>query len=213
MTESAWQIQITPLGENRGDEAASLVARAFQDDPLFVYGCPDPRQRARWLPWLFRWSAWKGLLFGQLLGTVGRLDGVAAVVAPSAGDFSEEQLARFGYARGRDAVSPAVWDQAVARINAAFAPADAALHDTVPEPHWYLDALAVDPARQGQGIGSRLLRAVHERADAAGLPTVLLTFQPTNLPFYERHGHAVVCQGRGPASGPEWWGLRREPGA
>ena len=206
-------IQVVPLGEERGDEVADLMGRAFQDDPLFVHACPDPGDRARWLPWMFRWSTWKGFLFGQTLGTTGRLDGVVATIAPGGGEFTEEDLTRFGYRRGRDAVGAEVWDRAIDRVNAAFAPADAALHRSVAEQHWYLDVIAVDPAAQGRGIGGALLCAVHTSADADGVPIVLLTYQPTNLSFYSRHGYSVVCGGTAPGNGPRWWGLRREPGS
>src|SRR5215216_5195852 len=72
--------QVEPLGEDRGDNVAALFGRAFQDDPVFVHACPDPIDRARWLPWLFRWSTWKGFCFGQILGTGEPLDGVVALI-------------------------------------------------------------------------------------------------------------------------------------
>jgi ribosomal protein S18 acetylase RimI-like enzyme len=209
--DSDRRIQVALLGEDRGDEVAALMGRAFQDDPLVVHACPDSGHRARWLPLMFRWSAWKGFLFGQTLGTAGRLEGVVATIGPGGGELSEEDLARFGYRRGREAVGAEVWDRAIERVNAAFEPADAALHRAVPEPHWYLDVIAVDPAAQGRGTGGALLRAVHARADADKAPIVLLTYQPTNLPFYVRHGYAVVCEGTALRSGPQWWGLRRNP--
>jgi ribosomal protein S18 acetylase RimI-like enzyme len=205
--------QVVPLGEDRGDEVAALMGRAFQNDPLFAHACPDPSDRARWLPWMFRWSAWKGFLFGQTLGTAGTLEGVVAVIAPGGGEFTEEDLTRFGYRRGREAVGAEIWDRAIERVNPAFEPADAALHRAVPEPHWYLDVIAVDPPTQGRGIGGALLRAVHARADADELPVVLLTYQPTNLPFYRRYGYAVVCAETAPEDGLHWWGLRRDPGS
>lgn len=211
--DSDRDIQVAPLVEEQGDAVAALMGRAFQDDPLFVYACPDPGDRARWLPWMFRWSTWKGFLFGQMLGTTGQLNGVVAAIGPDGGEFTEEDLTRFGYRRGRDAVGPGVWDQAIESVNAAFEPADTALHRAVRDPHWYLDVIAVDPAVQGRGIGGVLVRAVHARADADGMPTVLLTYQPTNLPFYRRHGYAVVCEGTAPRNGPRWWGLRRNPGS
>ena len=206
-------IQGVPLAEERGDKVAALMRCAFQDDPLFVHACPHPGDRARWLPWVFRWSAWKGFLFGQTLGTAGRLDGVVAAIGPGGGEFTDEDLARFGYRRGREVVGAAVWDRAIDRVNAAFEPADAALRRAVPEPHWYLDVIAVDPVTQGRGIAGTLLRAIHARADADGAPIVILTYQPTKLSCYRRHGYTVGCEGRAPQNGPRWWGLRREPGS
>ena len=209
--ESESSVRVVKLGEERGDAAAALIGRALQDDPLFAHACPDPAQRARWLPWVWRWSVWKGFLFGQTLGTAGQLDGVAALVGPGGGEFTEEQLAGFGYRRGREVVGADVWDRAHDALNEAFDPADEALHRAVPEPHWYLDAIAVEPARQGGGVGSCLLRAVNARADADGVPVALLTYQPSTLAFYRRHGYAVACEGTVPGSGLRWWGMRRDP--
>jgi ribosomal protein S18 acetylase RimI-like enzyme len=64
------------------------------------------------------------------------------------------------------------------------------LHPTFP--HWYLPWLAVDPARQGAGLGGRLLARSLARVDADGLPAYLETPNPRTVAFYERHGFAVV---------------------
>jgi ribosomal protein S18 acetylase RimI-like enzyme len=200
------------LGEERGDEASALLARAFHEEPLFVYACPDPGDRARWLPWYFRWSVWAGYACGATLGTAGRLDGVAAAIGPGGGELTEEQLVRVGAARGRETVGAAVWDRATEALHAVFATADAAFQRAVPEPHWHLDVLGVDPLRRGMGIGGSLLRAVHARAAADGVPVALLTRQPRNLAWYRRHGYQVACQGVDARSGLPWWALRRDPG-
>ena len=211
MTESVRRIQVVALGADRGSEVTALMGRAFQHDPLFAYACPDASERARWMPWLFRWSAWLGFLFGQTLGTLGRLDGVAAAIGPAGGEFTEEQLAGFGYGQGREAVGAAVWDRANAALTAALEPAHEALHQVTPEPHWLLDVIAVEPTRQGQGVGSALLRAVNERADADGVPTALLTYEPANLGFYHRSDYRVVCEGMVLGSERQRWGMRRIP--
>jgi GNAT superfamily N-acetyltransferase len=95
-----------------------------------------------------------------------------------------------------------IWEAADVRLSAAVA-----------EPHWYLDMVAVDPARQGAGIGGALLRAVHARADAAGWPTALRTFRPRNRPFYQWHGYEAVATGSEPTAGLDFWGFRRAPRA
>jgi GNAT superfamily N-acetyltransferase len=56
------------------------------------------------------------------------------------------------------------------------------------EPHWYLPFIGVDPARQGEGLGSALLRSAIAECDAARLPAYLESTSPRNQPFYERHG-------------------------
>ena len=52
--DSDRRIQVAPLGEDRGDEVAALMSRAFQDDPLFVHACPDPGERCPTTPGSFR---------------------------------------------------------------------------------------------------------------------------------------------------------------
>jgi GNAT superfamily N-acetyltransferase len=212
-TEGAQPVRVGQLGEDRNEDVAAVIARAFQNDPLCIAACPDPTERARWLRWGFRMGMWLGFRFGQVLGTAGRLDGVAVMVAPGAGTLSEEEMAGLGYRRGREEVGAELWDRSRTAVLALLDSAEEALHQAVPEPHWYLDAVAVEPARQRRGIGSALLEAVHARADADGLPVSLLTYQPKNLVLYLRHGYAVVCEGTAPDGGPPWWGMRRDPGA
>ncbi|HEV7158081.1 MAG TPA: GNAT family N-acetyltransferase [Caulobacteraceae bacterium] len=60
------------------------------------------------------------------------------------------------------------------------------------EPHWYLAAIGVDPARQGRGLGSALLKHALRFCDAQGLPAYLESSNPKNLPLYERHGFEVM---------------------
>jgi ribosomal protein S18 acetylase RimI-like enzyme len=90
-----------------------------------------------------------------------------------------------------------------------FVAADAQLVAALPEPHWYLDMVAVAPAHQGRGIGSALLGTVHERADADRWPTGLVTFQPRNLPLYARLGYEQVGVGPDPITGLDFWCFRR----
>ena len=60
------------------------------------------------------------------------------------------------------------------------------------EPHWYLAAVGVDPARQGEGLGSVLIKEGLRRCDADGLPAYLESSNPRNIPLYERHGFEVI---------------------
>jgi ribosomal protein S18 acetylase RimI-like enzyme len=60
------------------------------------------------------------------------------------------------------------------------------------EPCWYLPMIGVDPACQGRGYGSALLRHALERCDRDGLPAYLESSNPRNVPLYERHGFEVI---------------------
>jgi ribosomal protein S18 acetylase RimI-like enzyme len=48
--------------------------------------------------------------------------------------------------------------------------------------------LAVDPALQGMGLGSRILDATLKRIDEMGLPAYLENSNPRNTRLYERAG-------------------------
>ncbi|MGD0254402.1 MAG: N-acetyltransferase [Acidimicrobiales bacterium] len=78
------------------------------------------------------------------------------------------------------------------------------------EAHWYLATLGTDPDRQGQGVGSALLRKVLERADLEGLPAYLESSKERNLAFYGRHGFEVTGEIHTPGGGPTLWLMWRE---
>jgi ribosomal protein S18 acetylase RimI-like enzyme len=59
-------------------------------------------------------------------------------------------------------------------------------------PHWYLAMIGVDPSRQGQGLGSALLKQALRRCDAEGAVAYLESSNPLNTPLYERHGFEVM---------------------
>src|SRR5215208_1385829 len=125
--EAPEPVHIVRLGEDRGEDVAVLIARAFQDDPLCIAACPDPNERALWLHYGFRMGMWMGFRFGQVLGTAGRLDGVAVLVAPDAGTLTEGDMAGLGYERGRERVGAELWDRSRASGLAMLALGEAAL--------------------------------------------------------------------------------------
>ena len=60
------------------------------------------------------------------------------------------------------------------------------------ELHWYLPLIGVDPARQGQQLGDKLLAHALARCDADRLPAYLESSNPRNLGFYQRHGFETL---------------------
>jgi GNAT superfamily N-acetyltransferase len=59
-------------------------------------------------------------------------------------------------------------------------------------PHWYLPWLGVDRAHQGTGLGGQLLKQCLAAVDGDHLPAFLETPNPRTIPFYARHGFAVI---------------------
>lgn len=60
------------------------------------------------------------------------------------------------------------------------------------EPHWYLPLIGVEPAKQGRGYGSALLRHALDRIDREGQIAYLESTDTANIPLYQRHGFEAI---------------------
>ena len=61
----------------------------------------------------------------------------------------------------------------------------------------YVGLLAVDPARQGQGIGRLMMQAAEDRLrrhGCVGADIIVLSLRPDLLPLYERLGYVVTSR-------------------
>lgn len=76
---------------------------------------------------------------------------------------------------------------------------------------WTLAALGVHPAKQRQGIGTKLLQPMLDRLDAEGHTADLETSTPENVRLYERLGFTVRAEEQMPAGGPHVWLMVRRP--
>ena len=79
----------------------------------------------------------------------------------------------------------------------------------MPEPHDYLFILGVEPEQHGRGLGSAILASLLNRR-AHGRPCYLETFNPRNLPFYERHGFRVALESVVPDTTLRLWAMRHD---
>ena len=173
--------------------AGAVIARAFNDDPMTVYLFPSEGERSRFAPLMFEALVRYDCLFGH----VDYLDGFSAVamwMPPGETGETPERLAAAGFGDLPDEIP-------LDRLEASFA-ALAPLHEqAVPEPHWYLRMLGVDPAQRGGGLGGTLLQHGLCRANAEGRPCYLETFNEANVPFYTHHGFEFVADTVEPNSG------------
>lgn len=62
------------------------------------------------------------------------------------------------------------------------------------EPHWYLNTIGVDAARQGMGRGALIIKDMLRRCDEEQLPAYLESSNEQNISFYERHGFEIITQ-------------------
>jgi len=79
----------------------------------------------------------------------------------------------------------------------------------MPQPHWYLWALGVDPAHQGRGIGSSLLDPTLAQARKDGFPCYLETQTESNVAFYRKQGFDLLHEAKFPEVRLQLWFMQK----
>ncbi len=173
---------------------------AFMDDPVLCWAFPDEGRRRRYGRHYFEMQA-RRLVRG---GLAWRAEGGGALWAgPGRWRESPLQALRLGAATFRG-----IWPHG-GRVARGLLGIESR-HPR--EPHLYLAVVGVRPERQGQGLGSALLRPGLSEADRLYLPAYLESSNPRNVPLYERHGFEVTEETQ-LAGGPPVWLMWRPAGA
>jgi GNAT superfamily N-acetyltransferase len=192
----------------RRDEAALLgevLADAFAEDPVFAWLIPphlnsrDHRMRT------FFTSMSRGYLrLGKPCYLTGDASAAALWAAPGAWAMPFSQIiaeaAPNGLAFRRRLFRALRTQLQIERLHARQA-----------SPHWYLGYLGTRRDRQGQGLGTQMLREVLAGADTEGVPAYLESSNERNLPLYQRNGFRVVGDLPALGYGPTIWRMWREP--
>jgi ribosomal protein S18 acetylase RimI-like enzyme len=166
---------VYPIDEASADAAFAVIVLAFVNDPAARWSWPQPEDFLRNMPLLARAFGGKSFILGTAYG-IDRCAGAALWLPP---EVSPDEAA-LGELIERTA--PASIQQDAAGVFEQMA----SYHPQ--EPHWYLPLIGVDPARQGQRLGDKLMTHSLTRCDADQLPAYLESSNPNNVPFYERHG-------------------------
>src|SRR5882672_278859 len=69
---------------------------------------------------------------------------------------------------------------------------------------WYLSIVAVDPVRQGRGLGQQLVTPVLAEGDSVGATSYLETFSQRNVQFYDRLGFTIRASFREPTTSADY---------
>lgn len=190
--------RIILIAEAQIPAAGKLLAEAFFADPLMVALFPDDQERTRVLTWYYTATVRSLAACQGVYATAGPVTGVAVWDPPGTQEEAPEwtePTGGQGYRRFLKAI-----DYLAPLRQAALA-----------SPFWYLSWIGVSSARRGKKLGSALLAPVLQRADQAGLPCYLETFDQQNLFFYQPHGFEVVLTRSEPESNLPFWTLKREP--
>lgn len=186
-------------------ELSAVMARIFQNDPMFVHLLPDQTSREVRMERVFRLFLQRIYLPHQECYTFGEVLGGAFWLPP-----------------GKH--KPSIWQQLMLLPSAlpivGLSGGLRALRDLnhmdkihpKGTPHWYLGFVGVSPSEQGTGKGSALMKPVLDRCDAERIPAYVENSNERNLPFYIKNGFKVVME-CDIHKGPHLWGMWRAPQA
>jgi GNAT superfamily N-acetyltransferase len=173
------------------DQCVATIVLAFSGDPAARWAFADPHAYFEVFPRFV--CAFGGKAFDH--GSAHHIAGCAAALWIPPGIEPDEETM-------------------VALVESAVAESDreamfgmfeqmAAFHPK--EPHWYLPLIGTDPAKQGNGYGSALLRHALAICDREKMPAYLEATSARNVPLYRRHGFealGIIQVGSGPPITP-----------
>jgi ribosomal protein S18 acetylase RimI-like enzyme len=170
---------IRTLTSEERERAIAVQVMAFSTDPVMRWFYPEASAYLEHFPGFAK--AFGGKAFEN--GTAYTADGFAGAAF----------WLPVGVENDTEAIAEAIMDSLSAERLESLAPMmeDMERFHTK-EPHWYLPMIGVDPAWQGQGIGSALLRHTLALCDAEGVAAYLESSSPKNVPLYQRHGFEVI---------------------
>lgn len=167
----------------------ALLARALA--PSFANELPDPDDRLAYCTLLYtantRWSLDRGTVHIATLPN-GTLAGVLSLVPEPEPEWTPDLDHTYGYHH------LAEWDKRLPDLDyTAIEQAAKAPLKTQTGPWIYINVLGVEPALQGNGIGTSLMHHAIANADRDHLPMGLMTDTERNVRFYTRLGFTTIA--------------------
>ena len=172
------ELEVRTATQSEIDQCVATIVLAFSGDPAARWAFSDPKTYFEIFPRFVK--AFGGRAFEH--GSAHHVPGCAAALWLPPGVEPDEEtmvaLIESAVAENDREAMFGVFEQM-----AAFHPQ---------EPHWYLPLIGADPAKQGNGHGSALLRHALAICDRDRMPAYLEASSPRNVPLYRRHGFEVL---------------------
>ncbi len=178
---------------------SQTLARAFFDDPVTVHFFPDETLRRARLPSMFALLFKLGLPYGACYVTEG-YESVTLWRPPGQWHLTAWQY----LANGPALLS--VFGAGALKVMSTMGRIEK-LHPKTP--HWYLQTIGTDPAKQGKGFGGAIIRSQLAEADRQHAHCYLESSKDTNIPIYQSFGFQITGEIRIP-DGPTLWPMWRE---
>lgn len=180
---------VISLPPNDYTAAGEVLSCAFADDPLWLALLSDPQTRQARLARMFSALVKTTAAAHGVVETTHQLEAVAVWLPPGK-ELGWWPMVRSGMPMARFVMALPGRDRR--SMIAVLRQLDQRRKELMPEPHWYLQAIGVEPEHQGTGFGSALVRAGISRADRDKTPIYLETETEANVAYYEHLGFGVV---------------------
>ncbi len=178
---------VQPLQPERYAEAAAVLVRAFEHDPIYGYILPDPQRRLTQMHWIIERAIRQLAPYGASYITENG-EGAALWLPP----------------KPRPRIPSFPWFSGLATLGlgASYRGLQVYIdmlrreHAETKSPHWVLEIIGVDPAHQGRGAATALLQPALDIAESDNVPCHVITHNPKSIPFYQSHGFQILSQGQ-----------------
>lgn len=169
--------------------AGAVLGRAFHGTDQWAAVFPDAGVRQHKLQQMFTGTVRLVYAAGGVAERTAGFEAVALWLAPGR-NIGFWPMLRSGFASAGFTVTPPFPN--TRRLTAMMLQFDRHRKRLMPDPHWYLMALGVDPEQQRRGYGGALVGHGIRRAEAASVPIYVETESGPNVAFYEALGFDVL---------------------
>ncbi|MHA2026308.1 MAG: GNAT family N-acetyltransferase [Candidatus Thorarchaeota archaeon] len=189
------------------DKGVEILVNAFWDDPLNLYFIPESQNRRKLFSDYLHVRLKFAVRYGEVYSTSPNFEGIAAWFPPGKSDLTYFRLLRVGFL----GLIRLLGMKTVSRMNRVGSHGTKIRKQYLPEPHWHLFPIAVDPKHQKKGFASALMRPMLDKIQSQGLPCFLETLNEDYVSLYEHYGFEVIFKETLPGVELAIWGMVRSP--
>ena len=183
-----------------------MLSRAFQEDPTFTEIISEETERIENLIHLFKFVIKYGLKYGLVIMTSG-MEGISVWLPPEKTVITTWKAIKSG------AFSLVL--KIKSKTLNLQRKIDNYMEDMhkrlVPDPHWFLPVIGVEPEYQGLGHGKNMLSFMINHIEEERLPIYLETNSTKNVQFYNKFDFFVLHKEKIPYIGLKQWFMLRNP--
>jgi ribosomal protein S18 acetylase RimI-like enzyme len=194
---------VRQAGPGHASAVATLLAQAFNDDPVMHWMQPIPSRRP---------AALRRLFAAQLRHEYLPAGGVQLIGGPTGQPLAAAMWKPAGTTGPRASrreeltMTAAVVGALRTRLPVALTLRRALDGAHPAEPHWYLNKLGTAPTARGQGLASALLTAQARHCDETSTAAYLEATRHELIGFYEKFGFTCTAPIDVPHGGPAYGG-------